>query len=226
MNYWPAESCNVGETVDGLYNLIQSMLPSGHRTAKEMYGTAGFASHHNTDGWGDTEPIDLVGSGMWPYGAAWLSLSLWDHYDYSRDENYLRERAYPVLRDAAVFLLANLFDDGQGHLLSGPSISPENTYYTADHQRASLDLSPTMDIEITNALFRRVIGASEILKTDSELREKLTAALKKLLPLQVGRLDSCRNGGTTTMKWRSGTAIFRTCSRFIHRMKSIRKRRA
>jgi alpha-L-fucosidase 2 len=187
MNYWPAEVCNLGETVGGLYNLIRNFSESGHRTAREMYGTGGLVAHHNTDGWGDTEPIDGVPSGIWPFGAAWLSLSLWDHYDFSRDQEYLRAKAYPVLRDAATYVLENLFDDGQGHLVSGPSLSPENRYYTADHERASLDVSPTMDVEIATALFQRVIKASELLNTDSELREKLKAALPKLIPLQIGR---------------------------------------
>jgi alpha-L-fucosidase 2 len=187
MNYWPAETCNLPETVGGLYNLLQNLEESGRRTAREMYGTAGLVAHHNTDGWGDTEPIDGVGSGMWPFGAAWLSLSLWDHYDFSRDEKYLREKAYPILREAAEYQLENLFDDGAGHLVSGPSLSPENRYYTPDHERVSLDVSPTMDIEITTALFSRVVKASEILNTDKELRAKLTTALTKLLPLQIGR---------------------------------------
>ena len=104
MNYWPAETCNLAETVGGLYNLIQNFSESGHRTAREMYGSGGLVAHHNTDGWGDTEPIDGVGSGIWPFGAAWLSLSLWDHYDFSRDEQYLRTKAYPVLRDTATYL--------------------------------------------------------------------------------------------------------------------------
>jgi alpha-L-fucosidase 2 len=187
MNYWPAEVANLGETVDGLYNLLRLMQPNGERTAREMYGTGGFVAHHNTDGWGDTEPIDGVPSGIWPLGAAWLSLSLWDHYDYSRDEAFLRKKAYPILRAAAVYLLANLFDDGAGHLVSGPSLSPENRYLTPDGKRASLDVSPTMDIEITTALFHRVIEASKLLGTDSDLRGRLSQALPKLLPLQIGR---------------------------------------
>ncbi len=187
MNYWPAEVTNLGETVDGLYNLLAGMQSNGRRTAREMYGTAGFVAHHNTDVWADTQPIDGVPSGIWPYGAAWLSLSLWDHYQYSADLGYLREKAYPLMKDAAIFLLANLFPDGKGHLVSGPSLSPENRYYTADRQKASLDISPTLDIELTNALFRRVISAGKLLHTDADLREKLSAALTKLLPLQIGK---------------------------------------
>ncbi len=187
MNYWPAEVCNLGETVDGLYNLLRLMVGSGERTAREMYGTEGFVAHHNTDGWGDTEPIDGVPYGVWPFGAAWLSLALWDHYDYSRDQNYLRDQAYPILRKAAVYLLNNLFDDGAGHLVSGPSLSPENSYYTPEHRKASLDVSPTMDVELTTALFGRVIEASKTLHTDSDLRSRLSQALSKLIPLQIGR---------------------------------------
>jgi alpha-L-fucosidase 2 len=187
MNYWPAETTNLGETTDSVYNLLQLMLPSGQRTAREMYGTDGFVAHHNTDGWGDTEAIDGIGSGIWPDGAAWLSLILWDHFDFSRDVDYLRTKAYPILKAAAIFMLDNLVPDGKGRLLSGPSISPENRFYTKDHQRASLCMSPTMDIEIDTALFKRVIEASRVLGVDADLRDKLTEALGTLPPLQIGR---------------------------------------
>jgi alpha-L-fucosidase 2 len=196
MNYWPAEVTNLGETVDGLYNLLAGMQDNGRRDAKEIYGTAGFVAHHNTDVWGDVEPIDGVPSGIWPFGAAWLSLSLWEHYAYSGDLSYLREKAYPLMSDAALFLLENLFPDGHGHLVSGPSLSPENRYFTPDHQRASLDLSPTMDVEITTALFRRVIEASKLLQTDDKLRQRLSDALPKLMPLQIGRFGQLQ-------EWRS-----------------------
>ena len=196
MNYWPAEVCNLGETVDALYHLLLRMQDNGQRTAREMYGTNGFVAHHNTEVWADTQPIDGVPSGIWPMGAAWLTLSLWEHYEYSGDLVYLRERAYPLMRNAAQFLLSNLFDDGKGHLVSGPSLSPENRYYTPDHQKASLDLSPTMDVEITTALFHHVIEAANKLKTDAPFVKKLQAALPKLMPLQIGRYGQLQ-------EWRS-----------------------
>ena len=187
MNYWPAEICNLGETVDALYNLLVRMKSNGEQTARAMYGTDGFVAHHNTEIWADTEPIDGVPYGIWPMGGAWLTLSLWEHYEYSGDLQYLRERAYPLMRDAAVYLLRNLFDDGKGQLVSGPSLSPENQYYTSDHQKASLDVSPTMDVEITSALFKHVIAATHALNVDAKLRLELQDALAKLVPLQIGR---------------------------------------
>ncbi len=197
MNYWPAEVCNLGETVDALYHLLMRMQDNGQNTAHKMYGTNGFVAHHNTDIWADTQPIDGVPSGIWPMGAAWLSLSLYEHYEYSGDFVYLRERAYPLMRNAAEFILNNLFDDGKGHLVSGPSLSPENQYYTTvDHKAASLDVSPTMDVEITTALFKRVIEAANIQKVDAPLVQELQTALTKLQPLQIGhfgQLQEWRN---------------------------------
>ncbi len=187
MNYWPAEVCNLGESVDALYHLLMRMQDNGQETAHKMYGTNGFVAHHNTEIWADTEPIDGVPYGIWPMGGAWLALSLWDHYEYTGDLLYLRERAYPILRNAAEFLLDNLFDDGHGHLVSGPSLSPENQYFTADHQKASLDVSPTMDVEITTALFKRVIEGATKQHVDEPLVDELQAALKKLQPYKVGK---------------------------------------
>jgi alpha-L-fucosidase 2 len=187
MNYWPAEATNLPETVGGLYNLLELMHPSGHRDAQQIYDTNGFVAHHNTDVWGDTEPIDGVPYGVWPMGAAWLTLSLWEHYDYGRDTEFLRTKAYPLMRDAALYLADNLFPDGAGHLVSGPSLSPENRYLLPDNQPASLDVSPTMDVEITTELFRDAIRASEILETDEAFRQRLNTILPQLMPLQIGR---------------------------------------
>ena len=85
MNYWPAEVTNLAELHEPLFDLIDAMRASGRHTAKAYYGAGGFVAHHNTDLWADTVPVDKVGSGLWPMGAAWLSLHLWDHYDFGRD---------------------------------------------------------------------------------------------------------------------------------------------
>src|SRR4029450_7526525 len=96
-------------------------------------------------------------------GAAWLSLHLWDHYDFTRDEKFLRQRAYPTMKEAAEFLLDYMVDDGKGHLITGASLSPENRYRGPDGQAVKLCMGPTMDTEITRALFTRVIIASKLL---------------------------------------------------------------
>jgi alpha-L-fucosidase 2 len=187
MNYWPAEVTNLAELHGPLFDLIDAMRPSGRRTARAHYGAGGFVAHHNTDLWADTVPVDKVGSGLWPMGAAWLSLHLWDHYDFGRDREFLARRAYPVLKEAAEFLLDYLVEDGRGHLVTGPSLSPENRYRLPDGTVAKLCMGPTMDVEIAHALFGRVIEASTLLGVDAGFRRRVAEARRRLPPLRIGK---------------------------------------
>jgi alpha-L-fucosidase 2 len=187
MNYWPAEVCNLSELHEPLFDLVENAREDGRRVAKQMYGAGGFLIHHNTDLWGHAVPIDGVHAGIWPMGAAWLSLHYWDHYDYTRDRKFLQQRAYPVMKEAAEFLVEYLVDDGQGHLITGPSLSPENQYKGPDDQAVKLCMGPSMDSQITHALFCRVIEASELLGVDREFRQKLITARGRLVPPKIGK---------------------------------------
>ena len=187
MNYWPAEPTNLSELTAPLFDLIDNARPSGREVARDYYNARGFVLHHNTDIWGDAIPIDGIPSGIWPMGAAWLSLHFWDHYDFARDRKFLAERAYPVLKEAAECVLDSLVPDGSGHLLSGPSLSPENRYKLPDGSSHSLTMSPTMDVEITTTLFHRTIQAAEILGVDSDFRRQLAEAQAMLPPFKTGR---------------------------------------
>ena len=187
MNYWPAEAANLSETTAPLFDHVDRAREDGRHVARAIYGAGGFVMHHNTDGWGHAGPIDGVRSGVWPMGGAWLSLHFWDHYDYTRDKDFLRTRAYPVLKEASQFLLDYMVDDGQGHLVTGPSISPENQYRTADGVVAALTMGPYMDTEIARALFERASHASRILGIDAEFRARIDAARSKLAPFRIGK---------------------------------------
>jgi alpha-L-fucosidase 2 len=187
MNYWPAEVTNLSELHEPLFDLIDNAKPEGRHVAKALYGAGGFVLHHNTDLWGDAVPIDGVGSGVWPMGGAWLSLHLWEHYDFTHDTAFLRDRAYPTMKEAATFLLDYMVTDAQGRLVTGPSISPENTYVLPDGGKARLCMGPTMDTEIAHALFTRLIAASEILGIEPDFRRRLVAARAKLTPLKIGK---------------------------------------
>lgn len=186
MNYWPAEVTNLSELHEPLFDLIEKARDDGRRVAKAMYGAPGFVMHHNTDGWGHAVPIDGVGSGIWPMGAAWLSLHYWDRYDFTRDREFLANRGYPVMKEAAEFLLATLTKDSRGHLLTGPSLSPENRLKTADGQIGKLAMAPTMDLEIAHALFTRVAESARILSVDADFAKRLLAARDRLPPLKIG----------------------------------------
>ena len=120
MNYWPAETCNLSELHEPLFDLIENGREDGRRVAKFYYGAGGFVLHHNTDLWGDAVPIDGARCGIWPMGAAWLSLHLAEHYDFTRDRKFLAERAYPIMKEAAQFFLDYLVSGRQGASGDGP----------------------------------------------------------------------------------------------------------
>jgi alpha-L-fucosidase 2 len=187
MNYWPVETTNLSELHEPLFDLIEKGREDGRRVAKFYYGAGGFVLHHNTDLWGDAVPIDGARYGIWPMGAAWLSLHLADHYDFTRDRKFLRERAYPVMKEAAQFFLDYLVSDGKGHLVTGPSLSPENEYKLPSGEKAVLTMGPTMDTEILREFFGRLIEASETLGIEPEFRAKIAATREKLMPLKIGK---------------------------------------
>lgn len=192
MNYWPAETTNLGELQFPLFDLLDKARIEGRKVARELYDARGFVVHHNTDGWGHAVPIDGIRSGIWPTGGAWLSLHLWEHYAFSQDRIFLARRAYPVMKEAAEFFLDYLVEGKDGRLLSGPSISPENRYRTPDGITASLTMGPVMDTQIIHELFTRVIEASSLLKADALFRKRVAAARDKLPPMQTGKHGQLR----------------------------------
>ncbi len=191
MNYWLAEPAGLSETALSLINLIDMVRTpgsgAGTQVAQDYYGARGFVIHHNTDLWGDAEPIDGYHWGIWPMGGAWLSLHAWDHYAFTLDKTFLRNRAWPILHDASQFFLDYLVDDGSGHLVTGPSLSPENSYRLADGSVHSLSMGPTMDIEIVRELFSRTIDAGRLLGEDRAFIQQLEEARGKLPPFAIGK---------------------------------------
>ena len=187
MNYWMVESANLSELHTQLFDLLDSTRSFGSVTARRYYNARGFVVHHNTDIWGDSIPVDHVQAGVWPMGAAWISLHLFSHYAYSLDQAFLRDRAYPRLKEIAEFFLDYLVPGPDGTLLSGPSQSPENKYRLPDGSTASLCMSPAMDTEIIRAIFDRVSRCSKILGVDDALRAQVEAAAKRLPPFKIGK---------------------------------------
>ena len=188
MNYWCAESCNLPECHLPLFDLLERVYKNGRITAKEMYGiNKGFVCHHNTDIWGDTAPQDLwVPATIWQTGGAWLSLHIFEHYQYTHDTEFL-EKYYHILKGAAEFFTEFLIENENGQLVTSPSVSPENTYMTEKGVKGSLCVGPTMDSEIITVLFNDVIEAAQILGRDKTFCNKLRKMLKKIPQPEVGK---------------------------------------
>jgi alpha-L-fucosidase 2 len=187
MNYWLAETCNLGECHQPLFDHLAKMVEPGRRTAQAMYGCRGFCAHHNTDLWADTAPQDeWIPATYWPMGAAWIATHLWEHYQFTLDRAFL-ERTYGIAKEAAVFFLDFLIEDAKGRLVTSPSASPENTYILPDGTRGRLCEGPSMDSQIIAALFDQVIESAKVLGVDQELSDKLAATKKRLPPIAIGK---------------------------------------
>lgn len=187
MNYWPAEVTNLSECHEPLFRLISELSVSGAETARDMYGAKGWVAHHNTSIWRESLPNDNVPSAsFWPMVQGWLTSHLWEHYQFTQDEEFLKNKAYPLMKGAAEFFSDWLIEDGNGYLVTPVGVSPENWFVTSDGKTTALSMSPTMDMAIIRENFTRTISISEKLDVDSDFREELKLKLKKLYPYNIG----------------------------------------
>ena len=182
MNYWPADPAGLGVCVEPLIRLVEDLAVTGTKTAKNMYNARGWMAHHNTDIWRATAPIDGPMWGLWPCGGAWLCNSLWDHYDYSRDDA-LPARLYPLMKGASLFFLDTLIEDPKGRgLITSPSVSPENQHPFG----SSLCAGPTMDRQIIRDLFAHTIACGQLTGEESGFLAQLKQFHDRIAPDQVG----------------------------------------
>lgn len=192
MNYWPAEIANLAECHEPLLTAVQELAQSGEKMVKERYGLSGWTANHNTDIWRHTEPVGHEGHGdpswaYWPMSGPWLTRHLWEHYEFNEDVDYLRDEAYPVMKEAARFCLDWLIEDEDGNLTTSPSTSPEHLFRSEDGQVGSVTKGSTMDLQIIWDLFTNCIAAAEVLEIDAEWIAKVKEAKEGLAPLRIGK---------------------------------------
>lgn len=186
MNYWLAEKTGLSRLHLPLMQLQKIMLPRGQKIAKEMYGCRGTCAHHNTDIWGDCAPADYyVPSTLWPMGSLWLSLHIFEHYQYTHNQEFILEY-FPILKENALFFLDYMFKDANGFYATGPSVSPENAYMTQDGQAATVCLSPSMDIQLLREFFTSYLQLLKELNRH-DLEAEINEYLEKLPPIQIGK---------------------------------------
>jgi alpha-L-fucosidase 2 len=180
MNYWPAEITNLAELSEPLIGMVEDLSVTGIKTANEHYNKPGWVTHHNTDQWRAAAPINNSNHGIWPTGGAWLCQHLWWHYEFTSDVEFLKNKAYPILKEASKFFVDYLVADpnNPNWLVSGPSNSPEN---------GGLVMGPSMDHQIIRNLLKNTIEAAGILEVDPEFVNTLQDTRSKIAPNQIGK---------------------------------------
>ncbi|MGD9420087.1 MAG: glycoside hydrolase family 95 protein [Verrucomicrobiota bacterium JB025] len=195
MNYWPAQITNLADCHLPMFDYLESLVPSGKHTAKVHYGADGWVIHHLSDIYGMTAPADGV-HGVWPFGAAWTVRDMMEHYRFNRDDAFLKERAYPLMKGAAEFMLDFLIEAPEGtphagKLVTNPSHSPENEFILPDGTKTEFTYAATMDLQIIHDLFTGLLEASDAIDPsgnyDAEFRKEIEKALANLAPLQISK---------------------------------------
>ncbi|WP_111709800.1 glycoside hydrolase family 95 protein [Lutibacter citreus] len=187
MNYWLAEMTNLGECQEPFIDMVDNLRPRGRVTAKTTYGARGFVAHHATDAWWFTAAVGNPPYGMWPMAPAWSCQHLWEHYLFGKDKEYLKNKSYPIMKEASEFFLDYLVEHPKtGYMVSGPSTSPENRFITPNGKTVSLSMAPTMDNQLMYDLFSNTIEASKVLNIDTDFRSQLEKLRARITPMKIG----------------------------------------
>ncbi|MBT2757807.1 glycoside hydrolase family 95 protein [Mesobacillus foraminis] len=192
MNYWPAEPCNLAEFHYPLFEMMEDLRVTGRKMAEVYYNCGGWTAHHGIDLWRTATPQGGPSKGpaswaYWPMTGPWLCQHLWEHFLYSGDKEFLRKKAYPIMKEAAKFFLDYLIEDEHGNLVTIPSTSPENTFIAPDGTHSAISMSSTMDIALIWDLFTNCMESGQILEEDEQFRKIVEKARDRLLPLQIGK---------------------------------------
>jgi len=191
MNYWPAEVTNLSEMHQPLLNWLKDLSTTGTNTAREFYNAKGWVAHHNSEIWATSNPVGELGWGdpvwaNWPMGGNWLCQHLWEHYAFTGDKKFLAEKAYPLMKSAALFTLDWLVEDKDGYLVTAPSTSPENKFKDSSGKEQAVSVATTMDMAIIRDMFGNLIEAAGVLGIDNDFRNMLVEIKKRLYPMHIG----------------------------------------
>jgi alpha-L-fucosidase 2 len=191
MNYWPAETCNLSECHEPMFRFLKELSVTGAVSAKVLYGARGWCAHHNVDLWRHSGTVGGYGWGnpvwaAWAMASPWLCQDLWEHYAFTGDREWLKNEAWPVMKSAAEFCLDWLIEDGKGHLVTCPSVSPE-LGFNYNGRRGRTSMATTMDMSIIWDHFTNCIDAMDAMGIEPEFRKSLHEARARLYPLKAGR---------------------------------------
>jgi alpha-L-fucosidase 2 len=185
MNYWIAEPAGMQKYTESLFRYVECFVPHARQAARYLYGCDGVWIPLMSDAWARATP-ESYGYGVWIGAGAWLGQHFWWSYEYSQDLEFLRDRAYPFIKEVATFYESYLLRDEDGIFQIIPSQSPENRFAGGGNLPVTLCVSATMDIELAHDLLSHAIQAAKLLGVDADKRAVWQDFLDHLPPLQIG----------------------------------------
>jgi len=178
MLYWPAEVTNLSECHEPLFDYMETLVEPGKISAKEHFNTRGWIVNTMNNPYGFTAPGWGFPWGFFPGGAAWLCQHTWEHYEFTQDKEYLRNQAYPLMKEAAKFWIDYLILNEKGHLVSFPSYSPEH---------GGISTGAAMDHQIAWDLLNNCVKAASALNVEDEFTQKAKDVRDQICPPMIGK---------------------------------------
>ena len=192
MIYWQVLAGNLTELNLTLFDYYESMLDQFRKNAKNIFGCRGIMiPAPTTKGFGAV--LGSTGHVLfWTGGAAWLSAHYYDHYRFTGDRDFLRNRALPFMREAAHFYEDFTFEDETGRLLFAPSNSPENapggyTDRSRPDGQQEISLNAAMDIGLCKELLTNLVEAATNSAMYLDEVPRWKAMLAKLPPYMINQ---------------------------------------
>ncbi len=185
MNYWPVDVCNLSECFEPVVFFLDKFRPEARIMAKNL-GAKGFCSPHTQDPWFratvSARRIKWCGSVV---GSQWMVTHLMEHYRFTRDLKFLKEEAFPIIKENCEFILSWIEKDPvSGKLIGRVSSSPENSYKYKDaggnEQKAEMGFATAYDLSIFWQGLIDYLEAAEILHIKDAFTKEVQTALKGL----------------------------------------------
>lgn len=190
MIYWQALSGSLREMMLPVFDYFDRMMDDFHENARKLYGCRGIYIPAVT-----TPPSGLLKTVRphiihWTGAAAWIAHHYFDYFLFTGDRDFLRDRALPFLREAALFY-EDFFTIGEdGYYVSSPSNSPENTpgnYYDGHGMGAAMEttINATMDFALAKELLKHLIDGSELIGQYPEEVPKWKQMMTHIPPYEI-----------------------------------------
>ncbi|CAN9114399.1 unnamed protein product [Alternaria alternata] len=176
MNHWTADQTGLTDLQSPLWDyMTDNWVPRGSETAELLYGAPGWVVHNEMNIFGHTGMKSGAEWANYPASAAWMMQHVFDHWDYSRDEAWLRDQGYPLMKGVAEFWLSQLQEDifnDDGSLVVNPCNSPEHgptTFGCAHYQ------------QLVHQVFEAVLSTTTIVgESDTAFIGNVTESLQRL----------------------------------------------
>ena len=186
MNYWPAYNTNLAECSLPLIDYVDSLREPGRVTAQVYFGVEsteenpenGFTANTQATPFGWTCPGWNFDWGWSPAAVPWIIQNVWEYYEYTLDEDFLKEKIYPIMKEEVVFYQQILRQDADGKWISTPAYSPEHGPRTNGN---------TYEQTLIWQLFTDTITAGKIVGEDETvLREWVDILANLHTPIEIG----------------------------------------